>query len=133
LKIPYGIERRKKMGVNFNWFKTHKIIEDKIDYGFTQNVDYRIEYLDGDSTSHGYGNRTKLQDIFRKYLNIEIPTISGYWSYKPDLNLIEPTIMSELCNKLLENKEYDLEDMEDRILWIKELSDKGYYVSYDML
>jgi len=40
--------------------------------------------------------------------------------------------MSAMCSKLLEHKDiFDLEDMEDRIQWIKELSDKGYYVSYD--
>lgn len=119
------------MGVGFNWFKNYKIIEHEICYGgLGKDVEYGIEYLDGDSTSHSYGNRSKLQDIFRKYLNVEIPTIDDY-DYK-EIELIEPCIMSNLCTKLLENKEYDLEAMEDRIQWIKELSDKGYYVSYDV-
>lgn len=121
------------MGVGFNWFKGYEIIEVKVDTGWYENIEYGIKYLDCDDTSHGYGNRTKLQNIFKKYIGIEIPTISGYWSTKPDINLIEPSTMSSYCEKLLSNKEYELEDMEDRIQWIKELSDKGYYVSYDML
>jgi hypothetical protein len=117
------------MGVGFNWFKSYKIIENEIDYGMGKYKEYNIEYLDGDSTSHAYGNRTKLQNIFDKYLNIVIPTIP-YYGYSEDL--IEPPVMSELCAKLLNNKDvYNLEGMEERIQWIKKLSDEGYYVSYD--
>ncbi len=120
------------MGIGFNWFKSYRVIEDEINYGFGRNVEYKIEYLEGNSTSHAYGNRTKLQNIFRKYLNIEIPTIEKYGlSNIPDLNLIEPCAMSKYCTKLLNNKKYDLEDMTDRIQWLKEISDEGYYVSYD--
>jgi hypothetical protein len=123
-----------KMGVGFNWFKNYKIIEENFNVGFGENTEYRIKYLDGDYTSHAYGNRTKLQNIFHKYLNIEIPTISGCWSSKPNLNLIEPSILSEYCTKLINDYDnYDLEDMTDRIQWIKDLSDEGYYVSYDVL
>lgn len=122
------------MGIGFNWFKNYKIIEDEIIIGFGSDIEYRVEYLDGDSTSHGYGNRSKLQDIFEKYLNIKIPTINKWGLYnRPILNLIEPSVMSKYCAKLLENKEvYNLEDMKDRIQWIKEISDEGYYISYDV-
>lgn len=121
------------MSVGFNWFKSYKVIEDEIDYGLGKDIQYSIEYIDSDFTTHGYGNRTKLQNIFKRYLNIEIPTIRDYGlSYKPTLDLIEPSIMSEYCNNLLSNNDYNLEDMEDRIEWIKYLSDKGYYVSYDV-
>ena len=54
------------MGVGFNWFKNYKIIEEEITIGYFSDIEYRLEYLDGDSTSHGYGNRSKLQDIFEK-------------------------------------------------------------------
>lgn len=65
-------------------------------------------------------SRTKLQNIFRRYLNIEIPTISDYCQENANVDLIKPTEMSKLCAKLLENKnEYNLENMEDRIQWIK--------------
>jgi hypothetical protein len=121
------------MGVGFNWFKDYRINTTEMSIGFGTDVEYSIDYLDGDSTSHSYGNRTKLQNIFNRYLNIEIPTISGYWSTEPDLNLIKPSTMSDYCNKLLSNKDYELEDMADRIQWIKDLSDSGYYVSYDVL
>lgn len=121
------------MGVGFNWFKDYKIIEEKITLGFGGYIEYRIKYLDRDCTSHGYGNRSKLQSIFRKYLNIEIPTIDDYYSTRVDLDLIKPSLMSSYCDELLDGKEYDLENMRDRIEYIKELSDDGYYISYDIL
>ena len=120
------------MGVGFNWFKDYKIIEQVDNVGWFQYVEYKIEYLDYDKTSHSYGNRSKLQDIFNSYLGIQIPTIMSYYSDIPELNLIKPKTMYDYCNKLLSDCSYDLEGMEDRIKWIKELSDKGYYVSYDM-
>lgn len=120
------------MGVGFNWFKSYEVIPNTISMGIGTYTEYDLEYLDGGSTSHSYGNRTKLQNIFRKYLDIEIPTIPDYCQEDKNVDLIEPAKMYELCTKLLENKKlYDLEDMEDRIEWIKELSEEGYYVSYD--
>ena len=121
------------MGVGFNWFKKYEVVPEVIDMGIGKYTVYNLEHLDGDSTSHSYGNRTKLQNIFRKYLNIEIPTIPDYCQEDANVDLIEPTEMSKLCAKLLENKnEYNLENIEDRIQWIKKLSDEGYYVSYDV-
>ena len=74
-----------------------------------------------------------MQNIFKKYLNTEIPTIPDYYQEDINVNLINPSEMSELCDKLLDHKDtYDLEDMEDRIEWIKQLSDEGYYVTYDV-
>lgn len=122
------------MGVGFNWFKSYKVIEETHIVGWFEETEYRIKYLEGGSTSHSYGNRTKLQDIFYKYLGVEIPTIqSGSYMGCVNFKLIEPPVMSQMCEELLENKNnYELEDMEERIQWIKELSDEGYYVSYNM-
>jgi hypothetical protein len=121
------------MGVCFNWFKDYEVVPDMISMGIGTYTEYNLKYIDGDSTSHSYGNRTKLQNIFRKYLNTEIPTIPDYYQESINVNLIEPSEMSKLCSKLLVNKcDYDLEDMEDRIEWIKKLSDDGYYVTYDV-
>lgn len=120
------------MGVGFNWFKKYKLVKEEQSWWFGKDVKYRVEYLSGDDTSHGYGNRTKLQNIFRKYLNTEIPTVDDYLYKKRKINLIEPALMSEYCNKLLSNKNYDLGNMKDRIEWIKKISDEGYYVSYDI-
>ena len=121
------------MGIGFNWFKNYEVVPETISMGIGEYTEYKLKYFDGGSTSHSYGNRTKLQNIFRKYLNIEIPTIPDYYQEYINVNLIEPNVMSKLCVKLLENKNvYDLEDMEDRIQWIKKLSDEGYYVSYNV-
>lgn len=123
------------MGIGFNWFKNYKIIEDEYDDIFGKTIKYSIEYLEGGSTSHSYGNRTKLQNILQKYLNIRIPVINNYelTTRFESLDFIEPYKMSQLCTKLIENKnEYNLEGMGDRIQYIKKLSDDNYYVSYDM-
>ncbi len=125
------------MGVGFNWFKDYKIIkiENPISW-FESSYIYSIEYLNGDSTSHGYGNRTKLQNLF-ELVGKSIPTINDE-IFCDDVEdyiknrLIQPAEMSRICDELL-NSEFNLLDMEDRIKWIKELSDEGYYVTYDML
>lgn len=118
------------MSIGFNWFKSYRI--DEIDYGKYIGIEYNLEYLDGDSTSHSAGNIRKLQNLFEKYFNIEIPSIDTYCisSKEQNLKLIEPKCMFKMCNELL-NSGNDLQDMEDRIAWIKELSAEGYYISYD--
>lgn len=126
------------MGVIFHWFKEFKIEthEIPISWGIS-NFDSFVKFVgDCDSTSHSYGNRTKLQNVFKE-VEIMIPNIPNEITceepekYVQNL-LIKPSIMSQKCKELL-NSELDLKDMEDRIIWIKELSDKGYYVAYDML
>jgi len=85
--------------------------------GLGTYTEYNINYIDGDSTSHSYGNRTKLQNIFRKYLGTEIPTIPDYCQEDINVNLIKPYVMSEMCSKLLQNKDvYDLEDEEKYLM-----------------
>ena len=117
-----------KLGVGFNWFTDYEVIEEKLDCVFYEIPVYNIKLVNHFSTSHSYGNRTKLQAIFYKYLGIEIPT----FMYNHELELISPSTMSKLCDKLLQNEDiYDLEDMRDRIEWIKQISDEGFYVCYD--
>lgn len=121
------------MGVGFNWFKNYEVIPITISMGIGEYTEYNLKYINGGSTSHSYGNRTKLQNIFKKYLDTRIPIIPDYCQEDGNVDLIEPHLMSKLCDELIKNKSvYNLEDMEDRIKWIKELSDNGYYVSYDV-
>lgn len=121
------------MGVGFNWFKDYEVIPNIINMGIGIYTEYNLKYINGGSTSHSYGNRTKLQNIFRKYLNTEIPNIPDYCQEDENVNLIDPCLMFELCDKLLKNKDvYNLKGMEDRIQSIKKLSEEGYYVSYDV-
>jgi len=45
--------------------------------------------------------------------------------------LIEPKEMSLICDKILSDTEVDEVDMRDRIEWFKQLSDEGYYLTYN--
>lgn len=113
------------MGLGFNWFKEYEICP--------SYESYDLEYIDGDSTSHSYGNVIKVQDLLEKYGGVRIPKVNTYGLYnkydKPDL--IEPKIISEACDKVLQSTEVDEVDMRDRIEWFKKLSDEGYYLTYD--
>ena len=113
------------MSIGFNWFKDYEIyLADEFYH------DYNLRYIGGDSTSHSAANIIKVQDLLEKYGEIRIPTIDTYGVYnKPDL--IEPSIMSEVCDKILQSVDVDKADMRDRIEWFKKLSDEGYYLSYD--
>lgn len=117
------------MSTGFNWFKEYEIIHCEPDHWYDW---YELNYLDGGSTSHSAGNITKVQDLLEKYGDIRIPsiqTLNRNDGDKPDL--IEPEIMAEVCAKILENSDVDEMDMRDRIEWFKNLSDEGYYLSYD--
>ena len=125
------------MGVCFNWFKDYKINKFKDPRSwFEESYIYSIEYLNGDSTSHSYGNRSKLQNLF-ELIGKSIPTINDEIFYD-DIEdyikdtLIEPDKMLNICDELL-NSEFDLLGMKDRIKWIRKLSNEGYYVTYDIL
>lgn len=120
------------MSTGFNWFKSYKI---KIPKG-TRMVNYyesTLEYIGGGSTSHSGRNIGKVQDLIEKYSGKEIPTICGDWieSEEYKLPLIEPSEMSKICQKVLNGTEVDEVGMRDRIEWFKELSDQGFYLSYD--
>lgn len=125
-KIEWG----ERMSIGFNWFKSYEIE----DYSQPYCDDFRLTYIGGDSTSHSGGNIGKVQDLLEKYTGKRIPTVCDDWisSTDYDLNLIEPSEMSEICSKVLATTEVDEVDMRDRIEWFKKLSDEGYYLTYDM-
>lgn len=117
------------MSTGFNWFKKYEIIHYEPNHWYDW---YELNYLDGSSTSHSAGNITKVQDLLEKYGNIRIPSIKRLNRSNDDKpDLIEPKVMSEVCAKILENSDVDEVDMRHRIEWFKEISDEGYYLSYD--
>lgn len=117
-----------KISRGFNWFKNYEIR--RVD---TYYDDLELIYLDGGSTSHSPGNIIIVQDLLEKYGGVRIPYVYTrdlcYVFYKPDL--IEPAVMSKICDEILQSTEVDEVDMRDRIEWFKKLSDQGYYLSYD--
>nr|DAU02864.1 MAG TPA: hypothetical protein [Caudoviricetes sp.] len=120
------------MSYGFNWFKTYKIT---INRG-TAMWDYddkNLEYIGGDSTSHSGHNIELVQDLIEKYSGKRIPEIEPDWikSEDEDLHLIEPKEMSDICQRILDETEVDEVRMRERIEWFKQLSDEGYYLSYD--
>lgn len=118
------------MSIGFNWFKEYKI---KINHECKFYDDVELFYIGGGDTSHSGGNIAKVQDLVKKYSGRRIPTICEDFIQSEDekLDLIPPEEMSKICEKILENKEVDEVDMRERIEWFKELSDDGYYLSYD--
>jgi hypothetical protein len=122
------------MSRGINWFKDIKIEEEVIDFGLGKEINYSIEYLDGNSTSFSEGNIAKYQDAFRKYGNVTIPYIEYEYYSKPTHvieRFIEPKVLSEVCSKILSDCILDKYDIKSRIEWFKEMSDKGYYFSFD--
>lgn len=123
------------MGTIFNWFKSYKIekIADGIMYCCSD--EYRIDYIGGGNTTHSSGNIGKVQDLIEKYSDGKsITSVCEDWieqeNYKIP-NLIEPKEMSEICERILLNREVDAVGMRERIEWFKQLSDDGYYLTYD--
>ena len=119
------------MSIGLNWFKSYRIIVDESFLYTSMN----IEYFDGDSTSHSPGNVTKLQELLKKYGDIEIPTSSHIKDNNGnyELELIQPEILSNVCDIILKNSDVDKVDMRARVEWIKRLSDDGYYFVYDQI
>lgn len=118
------------MSTGFNWFKEYKIEKDI--YLYPEEY-YKITYIGGDNTSHSAGNICKCQDLLEKYGGKRIPYVCEDWLYSINekLELIEPSEMSEMCQKVLETTDVDEFDMRERIEWFKKLSDEGYYLTYD--
>ena len=118
------------MSTGFNWFKSYKIEKDIDCY---MDGEYKIRYIGGGDTSHSSGNIGKVQDLFEKYGDVRIPSICEDWikSEKEKFDLIEPEIISNICRKILDNKDVDEVGMRERVEWFKKLSDEGYYLSYE--
>lgn len=118
------------MGVLFHWFKDIKVKTECEPYIYAYT---KVVYIDGGCTSHSYGNRSKLQDLFMKKCGIYIPTINEYGieSDDYDFELIEPIKMVEHCKIILSDKECDIRGFRDRVNWIKSLSTQGYYIAYE--
>lgn len=142
------------MGVSYNYFKEYKI-------GPTEDNPYDdvIQYINGDSYGIGFSTSGML-DLILEYCGALIPIYD--WSEPPEdkkLELIEPGIVIDACNKALEllekekNPQLDYykdgnceplfdEDylerepldeantrMVRRINEVKELSLEGYYIT----
>ena len=117
------------MSTGFNWFKDYEVIHCCEGHWYDW---YELRYLNGGSTSHSAGNIIKVQDLLEKYGGIRVPVIKRLDRTNEDKpDLIEPKEMSDVCAKILENSDVDEVDMRARIKWFKELSDQGYYLSYD--
>lgn len=117
------------MSTGFNWFKKYKIkISDEM---FWDSI--KLKYIGGGSTSHSGGNIDKVQYLIEKYSGKRIPTICEDFIQSEDenLDLIEPIEMYYICKGILNGKEVDEVDMRERIEWFKDLSEKGYYLTYD--
>lgn len=126
------------MGVIFHWFKEYEIEKHEHPMSWVNSYyDSSVNFVgDCGSASHSYGNRTKLENIFKE-VGIMIPNIPDeMFDEEPEKYiqslLIDPSLISQKCQELLDS-DLDLRGMEKRITWIKELSDKGYYVAYDIL
>lgn len=111
------------MSVEWNYFKNYKI-EPENEYPF-ENV---IKYVDGGSLGFGYSTSANL-GLLLKLHGATVPVY--HWAEPPKskkLDLIEPYIVVEACNKsleLLEKEEnpilkydgplFDKEDLEDEV------------------
>lgn len=123
------------MGITFTWFKDVKVDERELGMFEYNNP---VEYIGGDNCNHSPGNVIDLQTIFEEYGDVDIPCINKYLFSGTKEELISMLIPKEkvidICNKFLNNpEEKDSNDMRDRIEWIKELSEDGYYISYESL
>ena len=121
------------MSIGFNWFKKYKIEKEEYGIGFMKETYYNVKYLEGGNTSHSAGNIIKVQNLLKEYGNITIPYIDDDDCTEDYLKekLIEPSIVFNICNKILKDTKVDEVDMRDRIEYFKELSEKGYYLTYD--
>lgn len=122
------------MSTGFNWFKSYKITTQRTTKMWDWD-EHKIEYIGGGSTSHSGTNIAAVQDLIEKYSGKRIPTIEEdlISSEEEDLHLIDPKEMFQICERILASEEVDKVNMRNRIQLFKELSDEGYYLSYDYM
>lgn len=119
------------MSIGVNFYKDVKLNIHKgtkpFDYDYNE-----LKYEDNHSTSWSAGNIIKLGDLFEKYTGKYLPiTLFEYHDDCLD-DLIKPKDMVKYCDMVLQHKEDKLVIMfENRLNYIKNMSLKGYYVSYD--
>lgn len=116
------------MSTGFNWFKQYRTKK-------TFYNEYSAEFLDGDSTGFSGGNIGIIDDLLEEY-DIYIPRIRDDYDNIEDLekalsNLIEPSALSNIFDKILKDDKVDKVGMRKRVQWMKELSDEGYFLCYD--
>lgn len=120
------------MSIGFNWFKDYEIktVKENICNG---RYDYAVlKYMGGGDTSHSAGNIIRVQELLEEYGNIRIPEICEDWLKEGDkLDLVDPKEISKVCKLILDDTKVDEVGMRERIKWFKELSDEGYYLTYD--
>lgn len=116
------------MSIGVNFYKDVKLIK----HGGKYHSWNELRYIDNQDTSWSAGNIIRLANIFEKYTNKELPIVLCEYEDNCLNNLIQPKDMIEYCDKVLNNaNNEELEEFGYRIRYIKEMSVKGYYVSYD--
>ena len=124
------------MGIQFSWFKTYTIETQENPYGWDPRPDeYRICFGDeGGSVSLGYGSTNDIQERLAVITGNIIPHIAETRDFdKPediDDLLWKPADMSKLLEIAINHKDVP-EDMKDRLVWFKKLSDDGFYIVYE--
>lgn len=126
------------MSVLFYWFKEYNI--GKCENPTLWIGSHYIAYInfigEWGSTSFSTGNKRKINDLLNK-VDCEIPSIPDeIFDDKPEKYvqnlLVNPSVMSNKCKELL-NSKLNLCGMDNRMTWIKNLSDNGHYVAYEKL
>ena len=120
------------MSTGFNWFKQYK---PRKKFYSPKDIEYAPEFLDGGSSSFSGGNIGIIDDLLEEY-DIYIPRIRDDYDDIESLekalnNLIEPSTLSSIFDKILKDNKVDKTGMRERIQWMKELSDEGYFLCYD--
>lgn len=119
------------MSIGVNFYKDVEVIRhDGVGYF---DYDYcELKYKDNHSTSWSSGNIIKLGNLFEKYVGESLPIHLSEYDVNCKDELIEPSQMIKYCDIVLSNEEdIMVQRFEYRLNYIKEMSQKGYYVSYD--
>lgn len=119
------------MSIGVNFYKSVELIKHE-GIGMFDYDRCELKYEDNHDTSWSAGNIIKLGNLFEKYTSKNLPiTLFEYHDDCLD-DLIEPKDMVKYCDMVLQHKEDKLViRFEDRLNYIKNMSSKGYYVSYD--
>lgn len=120
-----------KISIGVNFYKdVEVIIHDGVGYF---DYDYcELKYEDNHSISWSGGNITKLGNLFEKYTGEYLPIHLSEYNEDCKDDLIEPSEMIRYCDMVLVHEEDKLVlQFKDRLNYIKNMSQEGYYVSYD--